>query len=532
MNISTMSEENLKRFGEFESFYYEGRWITNVETHQAANRLGNLLRDLGVKKGDRVVTQLLNCPEIIASFPAINRIGGAIVPLSPLLRPDQASYVFRDCGAKVIITSSLFLDAVRKAKENAPKLQHIILVDQDDVPDTVSYRKRVAEFPSEIDTVETDNEDTAALIYTAGTTGKPKGVIHTHFSIYINALALYEFLLVSRQRTLTQTISEIDPKSLRRVEEKVVVSGLDRARTVLFVLPLSHSYGISVMYVGALTGDKAVVFPRWDVVKALQAIEAFRIESMSFVPTMYIQMLNHPDFDRFNLSSLRHCSCGAAPLPLEIARQWEQRVGVAIREGWGMTETGATTCTQPFDRPQKYGSIGKSIYKCNTVKIFDEQEREAAAYETGEIVVKGPTVMKGYWNKPDETEQTLKNGWLYTGDVGYKDEDGYIFITDRKKDIIIRGGENVSPREVEEVLYQHPKIAEAGVIGIKDAVFGEEIKAFIVLKAGQTVETDEIMEFCKERLPSFKRPKVIQVLDALPRSPVGKVLRYELRKIG
>ncbi len=532
MNISMLLDENVQRFGEYESVYYDGKWITNVETHQTASRLGNLLRDLGVKKGDRVVTQLLNCPEVMVSFPAINRIGAAIVPLSPLLRPDQASHIFRDCGAKAIITSSLFLEGVRKAKQDAPELKHIIVIDKDDEPDTIYYQKKIAEFPAELKTVETDNDDTAALIYTAGTTGKPKGVIHTHFTIYINALALYEYLLLSRQRTVTHTISEINPRSLKRVEEKVVVSGLDRAKVILFVLPLSHSYGISVMNVKSLQGDKAVVFPWWDAVKALEAIQTFRIDSMALVPTMYIQMLNHPDLDKYDLSSLRHCTCGSAPLPIEIARQWEQRVGIPIREGWGMTETGATTCSQPFDRPPKYGSIGKSIYKCNTVTVFKDNREEAAPNETGEIVVKGPTVMKGYWNNPEETAQALRDGWLYTGDVGYKDEDGYIFITDRKKDIIIRGGENVSPREVEEVLYQHPKIAEAGVIGIKDKVYGEEIKAFVVPKAGETLEVEEIIAFCKERLPTFKRPKLIQILEALPKNPVGKILRAELRKMG
>jgi long-chain acyl-CoA synthetase len=379
---------------------------------------------------------------------------------------------------------------------------------------------------------QTDNDDVAALMYTAGTTGQPKGVMHTHYSLYINSLAFYEYLQVRRPVTLQLASQAIDPKTLKPVEVVQKVTSVNRTVVSMGVLPLSHSYGIAFNNLGSLVGGKSVVLRWWNVEEALKTIEAFRITHMAAVPTMYIQMLNCPDLNKYDLRSLEDCNSGAAALPVEVARGWKEKVGIDIREGWGLTESGATTSGQPADRIPKYGSIGQCLLKCNTMKVFDENGSQLPPGQVGEIVVKGPTLMKGYWNLPEETAKIIKDGWLYTGDIGYMDKDGYFYITDRKKDIIIRGGENLSPREVEEVLYQHPKVAEAGVIGIPDEVYGEEIKAFIALKAGQQASEDEIIAFCKEHLPTFKTPKTIQFMETLPKNLLGKVLRAELRKLG
>jgi len=532
MNIGSGIEDNIKRFGEYEILYFEGRRYTNVELNHNANLLGNALKGLGVNKGDRVAVQMPNSPELLSTFPAIYKIGAVVVPLSPLLRPDQAAYIYRDCGAKATLTSSDFVSRVLEAQKQTPNLQHVILTDRDDVPGTISYSNIMSTSSDELKIAQTDNDDVAALIYTAGTTGPPKGVMHTHYSLYINALFFYEYVLVHRSLTLQLDTRALDPKTLRLNKVTQRVSSVNRAMVSLGVLPLSHSFGIAFSNTSNFVGGKTILLRWWNVEEALKAIERFRVTQMAAVPTMYIQILEFPELDKYDLSSLEDCQCGAAPLPVEVALKWKEKVGVDIREGWGLTESGAITTGQPGDLPPRYGSIGKCLLKCNTIKVFDEKGQELPPGQQGEIVIKGPTLMKGYWNLPEETAKTIKDGWLYTGDIGYIDEDGYFYITGRKKDIIIRGGENVSPKEVEEVLLQHPAVAEAGVVGIPDAVYGEEIKAFVVIKPNKRVNEEELIAFCKDRLPTFKLPKMVQFTKSLPKNLLGKVLRAELRKLG
>jgi long-chain acyl-CoA synthetase len=532
MNIGSGIEDNIKRFGEYEILYFEGRRYTNVELNHNANLLGNALKGLGVNKGDRVAVQMPNSPELLSTFPAIYKIGAVVVPLSPLLRPDQAAYIYRDCGAKATLTSSDFVSRVLEAQKQTPNLQHVILTDRDDVPGTISYSNIMSTSSDELKIAQTDNDDVAALIYTAGTTGPPKGVMHTHYSLYINALFFYGYVLVHRSLTLQLDTRALDPKTLRLNKVTQRVSSVNRAMVSLGVLPLSHSFGIAFSNTSNFVGGKTILLRWWNVEEALKAIERFRVTQMAAVPTMYIQILEFPELDKYDLSSLEDCQCGAAPLPVEVALKWKEKVGVDIREGWGLTESGATTTGQPGDLPPRYGSIGKCLLKCNTIKVFDEKGQDLPPGQQGEIVIKGPTLMKGYWNLPEETAKTIKDGWLYTGDIGYIDEDGYFYITGRKKDIIIRGGENVSPVEVEEVLLQHPAIAEAGVVGIPDTVYGEEIKAFVVIKPGKQVTEEELIAFCKDRLPTFKLPKMVQFTKSLPKNLLGKVLRAELRKLG
>jgi len=532
MNIGNGIEDNIKRFGEYEAAYFEGRWYTNVEINRNANLLGNALKGLGINRGDRVAVQMPNNPEVLSAFPAIYKIGAVVIPLNPLLRPDQAAYIYRDCGAKAILTSSDFVGRVLEAQKQTPNLQHVILTDRDDISGTISYRNIMSTSSAELMIEQTDNDDVAALIYTAGTTGPPKGVVHTHYSLHMNAISFYEYILVHRSATLQLNSRAFNPKTLQFNEVTQLVSGVNRAMVSLGVLPLSHSFGIAFSNTGNFVGGKTILLRWWNVEEALKAIQTFRVTQMAAVPTMYIQMLEFPELDKYDLSSLDDCQCGAAPLPLEVALRWKEKVGVDIREGWGLTESGATTTGQPGDLPPRYGSIGKCLLKCNTIKVFDEKGQELPPGQQGEIVVKGPTVMKGYWNLPEETAKTIKDGWFYTGDIGYVDEDRYFYITGRKKDIIIRGGENVSPMEVEDVLLQHPAVAEAGVVGIPDAVYGEEIKAFVVIKPDKRVTEEELIAYCKDRLPTFKLPKKVQFTESLPKNLLGKVLRVELRKLG
>lgn len=532
MNIGSGIEDNVKRFGEYEVLYFEGRWHTNVEINHNANRLGNALKGLGINKGDRVAVQMPNSPEVLSAFPAIYKIGAVVVPLSPLLRPDQSAYIYRDSGAKAAMTSSAFVSRVLEAQKQTPNPQHVIVTDRDDVPGAMSYRSIMSNSSGTLTIEQTENDDVAALIYTAGTTGPPKGVMHTHYSLYINALFFYEYILVHRSTTLRLNSRALDPKTLRNDEATQRVSGVNREMVSLGVLPLSHSYGIAFSNTGNLVGGRTILLQWWNVEEALKAIQAFRVTQLAAVPTMYIQMLDFPELHKYDLSSLEDCQCGGAPLPVEVALRWKDKVGVDIREGWGLTESGATTAGQPGDLPPRYGSIGKCLLKCNTIKVFDDKDQELPPNEQGEIVVKGPTLMKGYWNLPEETVKTIRDGWLYTGDIGYMNEDGYLYITGRKKDIIIRGGENVSPVEIEEILLKHPAVAEAGVVGIPDAVYGEEIKAFVVIRQDKRVNEGELIAFCKDRLPTFKLPKRVQFTDSLPKNILGKILRAELRKLG
>ena len=532
MNIGSLIEDNVKRFGKREMTHFEGKWYTNAEVNRDANRMGNALKALGIGRGDRVAVQMFNSPLVLSAFPAIFKIGAIVVPLVPLLRPEQSSYICRDCGAKAVLTSSDLLERVQEAQRGAPDLEHIILADSDEVPGTIPYQKLMSESADELLIEDTDNDDVAALVYTAGTTGRPKGVMHTHYSSYSLCMGVFEVLLNSAPVTLRQASRAVDPKTLQIVEVVQEVTGVSQDAVRLSALPLSHVYGIVFMNVGYLMGEKSVLLRLWNVEEALKTIEAFRITHMEGVPAMYIQMLNFPDLDKYDLSSLRRCGSGGAPVPVELGQRWKQRMGIDLWEGWGMTESGGVTSGQAGDCPARYGTIGKCLPKCVTMKVFDDNGGELPAGERGEIVVKGPTVMKGYWNLPEETAEAIKGGWLYTGDVGYVDQDGYFYITDRKKDIIIRGGENVSPKEVEEVLYQHPKVAEAGVIGIPDDMYGEEIRAFVALKAGEQAGQDEIIAFCKQRLPTFKTPKTVQFMAELPKSSVGKMLKTELRKLG
>jgi len=532
VNIGSGIEDGIKRFGEYEALYFEGRWYTNVDINRSANLLGNALKGLGIGERDRVAIQMPNSPTVLSAFPAIYKIGAVVVPLNPLLRPNEAAYIYRDCGAKVILTSADFVGRVLEAQKHTPNLKHVILTDRDDVSGTIPYSDIMSSSSDELAITQTDNDDVAALMYTAGTTGPPKGVIHTHYSLYTNALFFYLYILVHRPMTLELNSRTLNPKTLQFNEVSQQVSGLNRAMVSLGVLPLSHSYGIAFSNTGNFVGGKTILLRWWNVEEALKAIQTFRITQMAAVPTMYIQMLDFPELDEYDLSSLNDCQCGGAALPVETALRWKAKVGVDIREGWGLTESGATTTGQPGDLPPRYGSIGKCLLKCNTMKVFDEKCQELPPDQQGEIGVKGPTLMKGYWNLPEETAKAIKDGWLYTGDLGYVDEDGYFYITGRKKDIIIRGGENVSPVEVEEILLRHPAVAEAGVVGIPDATYGEEIKAFVVTRRDKCVNEEELIAFCKDCLPTFKLPKKVQFAESLPRNLLGKVLRAELRKLG
>jgi long-chain acyl-CoA synthetase len=534
MNIGRLAEDNIQRFGEYKFVNFEGHWHTNVEMNRIANRLGNALKKLGVGKGDRVGVQLLNCPELMQAFFAIFKIGAILVPVNPSLRVHELAYLYQDAGMSALVSNTDYMDSIKEARREAIQLKSVILTGKDVPDDFISYEKIVQQNSDQLAIEETDNDATAVMIYTAGTTGNPKGVMLTHYNWYTHVSGYYELVLLDSWGVTAKgkIQKRADGQDIIAGEEEEVF-GVKRNRVSFIALPLFHGYGVFALNLEFLTGGKLVMISRWDTEEAMKRIEKFKVTEFRGVPTMYIQLLNHPAASKYDLSSLKICICGSAPMPLEVARNWKEKYGIDIWEGYGLSEATTVNCGNVAGRrPPKYGSIGKCYQKCNTIKIFDENDRELPAGQTGEIVIKGPGVMKGYWNKPAETAEVLRNGWLHTGDVGYADEDGYLYITDRKKDLIIRGGENIYPKEIENVLHRHPQVLEAGVIGVPDAVYGEVVKAFVVLKCAGATSEEELINFCKENLPTYKRPKSIQLMDSLPKSAVGKILRRELRNIG
>jgi long-chain acyl-CoA synthetase len=501
MNIAKISEEKVKERGEQVTLIFEDREITNVEMMQKGRRLGNALRNLGVKRGDRVVLQMPNCPEVIQSFHAVWRIGAVAVPINYLTGEEETSYIYGDSGAKAVISSRTFLPKIRAGQAKVPGLKTLILIDKDVPEGNLSYRKLVEESSDDLEPVETADDELAALIYTAGTTGRPKGVMHSHLSLYANAKMQYE------------TVSLPD--------------GL----TSITVLPLCHAFGIASMNNGLFRRGKTVLMNSFSVEAIFAAIEKYRAQVMAGVPTMYVFMLLCPEPKKFDLSSMKYWISGSAPLALETWKKFRDAFGYEIIEGWGLTEAGANNAVNPFDGLKKVGSIGQPM-KGTEMQIVDGEGRLLPPLEEGEIVLRGPMLMKGYWNKPEETAEVIRGGWLYTGDIGYMDKDRYFWITDRKKDLIIKGGENISPRVIEEVLYRHTKVSEAAVIGIQDEVYGEDIKAFVVLIPGQTATGEEMIEYCRRKLTSFLVPREVVFLKALPKNLVGKVLKKELRNLG
>ena len=500
MNVAQLGEENLERFGEYTSLIFEGKEYTNVEMDRWSNKVGNALKSLGVKRGDRVVIQLPNCPEVLVSFRGIFKIGAAVTPLSFLISAEETAYIYQDSTPVVVISSSEFMEKVSHGKASAPSIKHVISVDE--APDTLLFRDIVDRSSDELEMEDTADEELAALLYTAGTTGRPKGVMLSHQALYANAKGQYEFHKGS-----------IVPDSV-----------------ALSSLPLSHSYGMASGNAASLYGLRGVLVRWFNTEDIFDAIQKYKVTLTTQVPTMFVYQNMYPEPKKYDLSSMKFWISGSAPLNEETRKEFESKYPGKVYQGWGLTEATANNSCCPIDRPYKPGSIGKPL--SGKMRVVDDNVKPVKRGEVGEIVVGGSVVMQGYWNKPEETKEALQRGWLRTGDMGYMDEDGYFFIVERKKNMIIKAGENIFPREIEEVVYQHSKVSEAAVIGVPDQIYGEELKVFIVLKPGEKATEQEIIVFCKEKLSSFKTPKYVQFLDSLPKNPVGKILYKELRKMG
>jgi long-chain acyl-CoA synthetase len=493
-----------------------GAQLTFGEIRSQVDRLATALSKLGVSKGDRVGVMLPNCPQYIVSFFAIVRLGAIVTNINPTYTAREVEVVARDSGMKIIIALDMLAPLI--ASIGAGTLIETVittsLTEYSAQPGTaaaapagtLSLSKLIAGV-SEPDLPRvTINaaEDIAVLQYTGGTTGVPKGAMLTHRNLFSNTIQTYLW---------SQGLSQ---------------PGNER---YLMVIPYFHIYGQTVgILVGTWQGAMQIQIPKFDVNLLLEAIRKYQPTFFPSVPTLFVAMVNHPEAKHVGLDKVRRFNSGSAPLPVEIIEKFEKMSGQMLYEGYGLTEASPVTHSTPTLSKRKPGSIGLPI-TATECKITDLEtgEREVAVGEEGELCIRGPQVMKGYWNRPDETAQTLRDGWLYTGDVARMDEDGFFYIVQRKKDMLIVSGFNVYPNEIEDVLFTHPAVLEAAVIGVPDEYRGEVVKAFVVLKPGAQVTEDELKAHCSTRLAKYKWPGHIVITDSLPKSAVGKVLRRVLR---
>jgi len=518
------------KYPEKTAMHFLGKNVSYQEFYDSSLKFANYLHSIGIKKGDRVAIMLPNCPQNAIAYFGILLSGAIVVQTNPLYTERELKYQMSDSGSKVIITLDLLYPRVSNIlKETA--LENVIITGIKDYlpfPKSLIYpfiqkkehgisikveHRGINHLFTEIMKIAKPNpirydfdfdEDVALLQYTGGTTGPPKGVMLTHKNLISNATACDAWLYECKEG-----------------EE-----------TVLAILPFFHVYGMTtVLILSVMLSNKMVILPKFDVETALKTIEKQKPTLFPGAPTIYIGLLNHPDVAKYDLSSIRACISGSAALPVEVQEKFEKMSGGRLVEGYGLTETSPVTHANLLweDKAERIkGSIGLPWPDTDSCILGPGSIEVMKPGEIGEIAIKGPQVMKGYWNKPQDTEETFRDGWLLTGDLGYMDENGYFYVVDRKKDMIIAGGFNIYPREIEEVLYEHEAILECVVAGIPDPYRGETVKAYIVLKDGASVTKEELDKFCRKDLAAFKVPKHYEFRKELPKTAVGKILRRTL----
>lgn len=500
MNVAILGEENLEGFGEYEALIFEDKSYTNAELLDRVRRFATALAGVGVRANDRVGVMMPNVPEVATTYGAVNRIGAVNIPMIFLLAVPEIVHILEDSEATAIVTSPEFFPNVAQACAQLRKPPTIVVAG-DPVPEgALSFTQLIEAATESHPIVDRNDEDLAVVSYTSGTTGHPKGVMLTHGNMLFQA---------------RNTASILDVQEGDRA-----VSGL----------PLAHLFGLGAALTANMHKTTGILL-RWFTAEGFfDAVNRYKATSSGVVPTMLTYMLSHPGFDDVDWSSLRWVICGAAPLPAELAEEFEKRTGARVLEGYGLTETSPAASLMRVADPPKPGSCGRPVPNVEIV-IVDDDGTEVATGEPGEVLIKGPNVMKGYYNMPEATAAAVVDGWFHSGDIGHLDEDGYLYITERKKDLIIRGGFNIFPRDIEELLYEHPAVLEAGVVGVPDSRLGEEVVAYIVLKSGSEATEDEILHFCRERLAKYKTPKVARFVPALPKNAIGKILKKDLREM-
>ncbi len=495
LHLARLADESAQRAGDYPRLWFEDRWYSSGELFERSQRLATGLIELGVGPGDRVVVTMANCPEVSVVYNAIWRAGGVVTPAMFLLAPDDLRHLVADAEACAVITTPEFVDKVRQAVAGLHCVRAVISTEASD--DVVALATLEAAEPGGI--VGRDDDDLAALLYTGGTTGRAKGVMLSHANLHFTG---------------------------RSAHASGRVEGVNRG---LMTLPMSHAYGLLVTLAALHSPERPVtVMLRWFApTQFLELIQEHRLQLAAVVPSM-LQLLLAEPLEEYDLSSLRYVGSGGSPLASDVEQEFRRRVpSVSIRQGYGLTETAALLTTNPAGC-EKPGSVGLPVPGTEIV-IRDEEGRPLPPGEPGEVSSRSPGVMRGYWRSPETTAAALRDGWLYTGDIGYLDDEGYLFIVDRKKDLIIRGGFNVYPRDVEDALVEHPDVQMAGVVGKPDPVNGEEVVAFVALRPDAEVTSDELIDWARRRIGGYKYPRELHVLENLPLTAVGKIDRKSLR---
>jgi len=474
----------------------DSRSYTYQEFAEAVYRLATLLSERGISKGDVVSLLLPNSVEYVIAYFSCWQLGALAGPINSLLKEHEMTYVISDSEAKALLVHSEFLPIIEKTRSDLPSLKSVITLDDESEVTKSVLSKQIA-----APTITSDDE--AIIIYTSGTTGRPKGCLLTHGNIVSNARQISEWL------------------------------GFGQHDRLLTIMPLFHMNAVSVTTMSALyAGGSTVVSPKFSASRFWKIISDYEITSFGSVATMLSMLLStYPEGVPAGLKTeqLRFAMCGSAPVPAEVIKRFEETFGCLVIEGYGLSESTCRSTFNPPDLRRRHGSCGLPIG--NEMRVVDEDDNEVKDGTLGEIVLRGDNILKGYYKNPTATAEAFRNGWFHTGDIGYRDPDGFYFIVDRKSDMIIRGGENIYPREIDEVLYQHPAVAAAAAVGIPDDLYGEEVTAFVVLKESVTATEEELVMFCKARLADYKCPKTIRLVKEIPKGPTGKLLKRELAKM-
>jgi len=511
MNLSTQLHQTAARLGEKPAYYFMDQASTYAELDSAVTKFASGLSQLGIKKGDHVALILGNSPHFIIGLYGALRLGATVIPVNPIYTADEIGYILRNGDVKTVVGLDLMVPLVEKLHEHLPAVENYIICESGQTeagsidisqlsvfPKLKTFNQIIASGTLDFATVELNEEDVAIILYTSGTTGKPKGAMLTHRNLYSNAIDVADYLKMNED---------------------------DR---VIATLPMFHVFCLTVaLNAPLMNGATILIVPKFSPAEIFRLTKKYEATVFAGVPTMFNFLLQYPEGKAEDLKSLRLCNSGGAAMPVALLEGFERKFNVVVSEGYGLSEASPVTCFNPLDRPRKAGSIGQSIIHVEN-KVVNELGEELPPGEVGELIVRGPNVMKGYYKMPEETAATIKDGWLYTGDLAKMDEEGYFYIVDRKKDIVLVGGYNVYPREVEEVLYEHPDVVEVAVVGVPDPNFGESVRAFVVSK-NPNLTTDQLLEYCREHLAKYKVPSAIDFLEELPKNTTGKILRRSLK---